>query len=117
MDDYEGQLTRNGVTNFHGMIKFEIARVYTLDTNEPTTGWDEIHPLAETYSFRDKLADGNNIKKHILHLIIYFCAKQRSNYIMRLSLKKKHTFYLKGKRHDIILFRCNAYFGKFSREI
>ena len=59
LDDYEGELTRNGVTNFHGIVKFEIARVYTLDTNEPTTGWDKIDPLVETYSFRDKLADGN----------------------------------------------------------
>lgn len=58
LDDYEGQLSRDGTTNFHGVIKFEIARVYTLDTNKPLTGWELVDPLAETYTFRDKLADG-----------------------------------------------------------
>lgn len=62
LDDYEGQLTRNGIKNFHGIIKFEIAQVYTLDTNEPQTGWDRIEPLAETYSFREKLSDGAGVR-------------------------------------------------------
>ena len=58
LDDYEGRLTREGVKNFYGIVKFEIARIYTLDTNEPLTGWENIIPLQETYTFKDKLQDG-----------------------------------------------------------
>ena len=58
LDDYEGKLTRNGVSNFHGIVKFEVAKVYTQDTGEPQIGWDTVDPLAETYSFREKLSDG-----------------------------------------------------------
>ena len=58
MDDYEGQLTRNGITNFHGIVKFEVRPVYTLDTDVPPDGWITISPLAETYAFTRRIADG-----------------------------------------------------------
>lgn len=62
LDDYEGRLTREGVKNFYGIVKFEIARIYTLDTNEPLTGWENIIPLQETYTFKDKLQDGQGVR-------------------------------------------------------
>ena len=58
LDDYEGRLTRNGITNFHGIVKFEVNKVFTLDTDEPSTGWVGVLPLVESISFREHIQDG-----------------------------------------------------------
>ena len=61
LDDYEGSLTRDGVTNFHGIVSFEVNKVFTNDLEEPTTGWKKILPLAEKDSFRNAISDGKFI--------------------------------------------------------
>ena len=58
MDDYEGILTRNGTTNFHGIVKFEVNRVYTASTEIPQNGWQNLATLAENFTFSNKLTDG-----------------------------------------------------------
>ena len=60
MDDYEGQLTRRGINNYHGIVKFEVRTVFTQDTNVPTDGWINVVPLAETYTFTNTLQDGRS---------------------------------------------------------
>lgn len=57
-DDYEGLLTRTGVTNYHGIVKYEVNKVFTLDTKEPSVGWEDVNPFAETTSFRTHIKDG-----------------------------------------------------------
>ena len=57
MDDYEGNLTRNGIENFHGIVQFEVRKVYTHDTEVPVAGWEDIS-LAENHTFSVNLRDG-----------------------------------------------------------
>lgn len=57
MDDYEGRLTRNGIENFHGIVQFEVNKVYTLDAEVPVSGWENIL-LAENHTFSVNMKDG-----------------------------------------------------------
>ena len=59
LDDHEGERTRDAITNFHGIVKFEINKIFTENEDLPTTGWQNITPIAESTSFAKKLANGN----------------------------------------------------------
>lgn len=58
MDDNEGKLTRDGIRNFHGIVKFEVNPVHTQDDEVPLNGWKDVIPLAENYTYSAKLSDG-----------------------------------------------------------
>ncbi|XP_053381408.1 uncharacterized protein LOC128549125 isoform X2 [Mercenaria mercenaria] len=62
MDDHEGQRTRDPIQNFHGIVRYEIVKIYTLDDSEPTSGWEVVTPFQEKTSFTEKLADGSRIR-------------------------------------------------------
>ena len=58
MDDTEGERTLEPIPNFHGVVKFEVSKVNTANTAEPTTGWEEVKPLVETFTFTTQISDG-----------------------------------------------------------
>ena len=58
LDDYEGTLTRNGIRNVHGIVKFEVNKVFHSVPGVPTAGWEDISPLAENVTFRTHIVDG-----------------------------------------------------------
>ena len=58
MDDTEGERTLEPIHNFHGIVKFEVSKVVTDSITEPTTGWELVQPLAETFTFTTQIADG-----------------------------------------------------------
>ena len=58
LDDHEGERTMDAITNFHGIVKFEMAKVFTLSENPPISGWSVITPIAESISFPEKLENG-----------------------------------------------------------
>lgn len=64
LDDNEGSRKMDPIPNIHGIVKFEINYIFTLDHNEPETGWDEL-PLAETTKTSFQLQDGRAFKLDI----------------------------------------------------
>ena len=58
MDDYEGNLTRNGIENYHGIVQFEVNKIYHRDPEVPVGGWENILPLAETHTFSVNIEEG-----------------------------------------------------------
>ena len=60
LDDHEGERTMHAITNFHGVVKFEMAKVFTQSEDVPTTGWITITPIAENASFSEKLKNGKS---------------------------------------------------------
>lgn len=62
LDDHEGERKRDAIENFHGIVKFEVAKVLTIDDEEPTSGWETITPFQEKTSFTEKLADGSRVR-------------------------------------------------------
>lgn len=46
------------IPNYHGIVKFEMAKRYTLDDSEPTTGWETLNVLTEETAFNETLDDG-----------------------------------------------------------
>ena len=58
LDDSEGNLTRDGIENYHGIIKFEINKVFTLDTAVPETGWVEVEPFKEITTVTERIEEG-----------------------------------------------------------
>ncbi|XP_052278483.1 LOW QUALITY PROTEIN: uncharacterized protein LOC127876968 [Dreissena polymorpha] len=61
IDDNDGARTRAAIANKHGIVKFEVKRVYTDDKQIPTFGWTEI-PLTEQYTFSEVIADGSHVR-------------------------------------------------------
>ena len=70
LDDYEGNLTREGIKNFLGIVKFEINIDFTLNTEEPDKNWKEIQPLAETTTVTERTEEGRKgrLLYHYIHL-------------------------------------------------
>ncbi|XP_053393450.1 uncharacterized protein LOC123562440 isoform X2 [Mercenaria mercenaria] len=62
LDDHEGKRTRDAITNFHGIVEFEWAKVLTKDEDEPKVGWTTVSPLEEQTSFTSKLDDGSRMR-------------------------------------------------------
>ncbi|XP_052280020.1 uncharacterized protein LOC127877806 [Dreissena polymorpha] len=61
LDDNDGSRTRASIANKHGVVKFEVMRVYTDDKQIPASGWTEI-PLTEQYTFSEVIADGSHVR-------------------------------------------------------
>ncbi|XP_052246346.1 uncharacterized protein LOC127855047 [Dreissena polymorpha] len=61
LDDNVEPRTRKAISNFHGIVKYEIFWGSTVDTREPTSGW-EIIPLKESFTATRILADGDTLR-------------------------------------------------------
>ncbi|XP_053391927.1 uncharacterized protein LOC123531687 [Mercenaria mercenaria] len=61
LTDNEGARTRRAISNKHGIVKFEINRVFTDDRQVPKTGWI-LHELTEEYEMREQLDDGSHVR-------------------------------------------------------
>ncbi|XP_052814816.1 uncharacterized protein LOC128241772 [Mya arenaria] len=60
IDDNEGDRTLKAIPSKHGLVKFELSRVYTDDKEIPTK-WEPI-PLEESYVIFEKLNDGSHVR-------------------------------------------------------
>ncbi|WAR10296.1 hypothetical protein MAR_035372 [Mya arenaria] len=61
IDDNEGDRTLKAIPNKHGLVKFELNRVFTNDRQIPVSKWEQI-PLEESYVFWEQLDDGNHVR-------------------------------------------------------
>ncbi|XP_052247390.1 uncharacterized protein LOC127855675 [Dreissena polymorpha] len=61
LDDNEEPLTRKAIPNFHGIVKYEIVFVQTVDATQPILGWTEIS-LKESFSTQRPLEDGDRLR-------------------------------------------------------
>ncbi|KAL4222693.1 hypothetical protein ACF0H5_018734 [Mactra antiquata] len=61
-DDNEGNRTKSAIQNYHGIVKFEIAKGYTSDDTQPQTAWTVLDPFAEETSFEETLTDGARVR-------------------------------------------------------
>ncbi|XP_053393446.1 uncharacterized protein LOC123564849 [Mercenaria mercenaria] len=62
LDDHEGHRTLDPITNYRGIVKFEMAKVYTEDVTEPISDWVVVTPFKEETSFTEKLRDGSRVR-------------------------------------------------------
>ncbi|WAR10657.1 FGFR1-like protein [Mya arenaria] len=61
LDDNEGERTLKAIPNKHGIVKFELNRVYTDDKQIPVSKWEQI-PLEESYVILEHLDDGSHVR-------------------------------------------------------
>ncbi|XP_052812485.1 uncharacterized protein LOC128240040 [Mya arenaria] len=61
LDDKEGDRTLKAIRNKHGIVKFELNRVYTDDKKIPVTEWEPL-PLEESYVISEHLDDGSQVR-------------------------------------------------------
>ncbi|XP_052813767.1 uncharacterized protein LOC128240857 [Mya arenaria] len=61
LDDNEGERTLNAIKNKHGIVKFELNRVYTDDKQIPAVKWEPL-PLEESYVILEHLDDGSHVR-------------------------------------------------------
>ncbi|KAL3832342.1 hypothetical protein ACJMK2_023994 [Sinanodonta woodiana] len=62
MDDQEGMRSIQAITNFNGIVRFEVNVDQSDNGSLPETGWKNITPLAENYTFKESLSNGRKIK-------------------------------------------------------
>lgn len=60
LDDNDGKRTRVAIQNYHGIVKFELGKEFTLSEAEPMY-WETVQPFTESTSFKAKLADGMSL--------------------------------------------------------
>ncbi|XP_052782551.1 uncharacterized protein LOC128218858 [Mya arenaria] len=61
IDDNDGDRTLAAIPNKHGIVKFELNRVYTDDKEIPKTPWTNL-PLEENYVVTESLDDGSHVR-------------------------------------------------------
>ncbi|XP_052812776.1 uncharacterized protein LOC128240261 isoform X2 [Mya arenaria] len=61
IDDNEGDRTLKEIPNKHGLVKFELNRVFTDDRQIPLLNWEHI-PLEESYVITEQLDDGSHVR-------------------------------------------------------
>ncbi|WAR10285.1 hypothetical protein MAR_035361, partial [Mya arenaria] len=61
IDDNEGDRTLKAIPNKHGLVKFELNRVFTDDRQIPASNWKPI-PLEESYVITEQLDDGSHVR-------------------------------------------------------
>ncbi|KAH3716775.1 uncharacterized protein LOC127855045 [Dreissena polymorpha] len=61
LDDNEGPRTRSAITHFHGIVKYEIVFVSTVEAAEPISGWLPID-LKESFTTQRPLVDGDRLR-------------------------------------------------------
>ncbi|XP_060601820.1 uncharacterized protein LOC132755046 [Ruditapes philippinarum] len=62
LDDNEGNRTLDAIENYHGIVKFEVATVLSIDDEEPKSTWKNLEPFQEKTSFQLKLQEGSRVR-------------------------------------------------------
>ncbi|XP_060570888.1 angiopoietin-1 receptor-like [Ruditapes philippinarum] len=62
LDDNEGNRTLEAIENFHGIVKFEVATVLSIDDEEPKSTWKILETFQEKTSIKLKLQEGSRVR-------------------------------------------------------
>ncbi|XP_060583179.1 uncharacterized protein LOC132739481 isoform X2 [Ruditapes philippinarum] len=62
LDDNEGNRTLDAIENYHGIVKFEVATVLSIDDEEPKSTWKILYPFQEKTSIQLKLQEGSRVR-------------------------------------------------------
>ena len=81
LDDNDGSRTRKPVTNYHGIVEFEVMWDPSASTTEPTSGWQVLNPLKEESSVEIALVDGNSLRVWVRAIDIMGNNKTDSTYV------------------------------------
>jgi len=62
LDDNEGGRSRTVITNYRGIVKFEVNWDQSVSGQVPTTGWVDVNPLNDEVSAQRALVDGDRLR-------------------------------------------------------
>ena len=62
LDDNEGGRSRTAITNYRGIVKFEVNWDQSVSEQVPTTGWEDLNPLNDEVSKQTPLVDGDRLR-------------------------------------------------------
>ncbi|WAQ93640.1 FER-like protein [Mya arenaria] len=101
LDDDEGERTREAITNYHGIIKFEVAYVQSPSEEVPTTGWTVI-PLQESISTQRILEDGDRLRVWVRATDVMGNTNTDSTF-MRIDGSPPFISSGNGSEHQVVL--------------
>ncbi|XP_052799359.1 uncharacterized protein LOC128230970 [Mya arenaria] len=101
LDDDEGKRTRKAITNYHGIIKFEVAYDPSPSEEVPTTGWTVI-PLQESISTQRILEDGDRLRVWVRATDVMGNTNTDSTF-MRIDGSPPFISSGNGSEHQVVL--------------
>ncbi|WAQ93656.1 hypothetical protein MAR_006127 [Mya arenaria] len=101
LDDDEGKRTRKAITNYHGIIKFEVAYDQSPSEEVPTTGWTVI-PLQESVSTQRILEDGDRLRVWVRATDVMGNTNTDSTF-MRIDGSPPFISSGNGSEHQVVL--------------